>query len=225
MSTHRTEGIILQTLKFKDIDQIATVFTPQDGLLKFLIKRAYTSKFGRGTSTALLTRAELVYVRGKNDLYLCQEVSPLNAHPSLRANLNVLEASFDLLKTLLRSQAPHKPAPPLYHLLQTTLERLEQLPDPWSAATSFRLKVLRYEGVFHPTPICSHCESPLSTHYLFHGESFCRSHAPPRSLEFDPDEFALLDHLAHAPTWPSLAFSLPPHFSTKIIQLFEDHFS
>jgi len=225
MSTLKTEGIILHTLKFKDTDQIATLFTPHEGLLKFFIKRAYTPKFGKGTATALLSRAEFVYTKGKGDLYLCQEVTSLNTHPHLRANLPVLEASFDLLKGILRTQMPQRAAHPLYQLLQTTLERIHTLPDPWSAALSLRLKILRYEGVFHPTPFCSQCDNPLQEQYLHQGESFCRAHAPHRALEFSPDECALLDHLAHARHWSELAITLPPGYALKVIQLFDDHFS
>lgn len=224
MSTLKTEGIVLHTLKFKDTDQIATLFTPHEGLLKFLIKRAYTTKFGKGTATALLSRAEFVYTKGKGDLYLCQEVTPLNAHPNLRANLPLLEASFDLLKGILRTQMPHRAAQALYQLLQTTLERIHTLSDPWSAALSLRLKILRYEGVFHPTPFCSQCEIPLNAQCLHLGESFCRSHAPLRAVEFSPEECALLDHLAHARHWSELNISLPPGFALKVIQLFDDQF-
>lgn len=224
MSVLKTEGIIVHTLKFKDTDQIATVFTPQEGLLKFLIKRAYTSKHGKGSHSALLTRAEIVYSKGKADLHLCQEMSPLNAHPHLRDNLPLLEASFDLLKSIRASQVPNRPAQPLYLLLQMTLERLHHLPDPWTAPLSMRLKILRDEGVFHPSSNCALCHTPLATHYLFQGESYCRAHSPPLATEFSQEEYTLLTHLAQAHSWGDLSVSLPLYFAPKIIDIFNDHF-
>ena len=221
----KTEGIIVQSLKFKDTDQIATVFTPQEGLLKFFIKRAYTTKFGRGAHTALLTRAEFVYEKGKNDLYLCQEVASVNAHPHLRDNLSVLEASFDLLKSIAASQAPNRPAEPLYQFLKMTLERIHLLPDPWSAPLSMRLKILREEGVFHPSSHCTSCATPLPYQYIYHGESYCRSHAPPLATELSEEEYQLLIHLTEARRWSDFAVSIPSYFALKIQQIFQDHFT
>ena len=136
----RTEGIILQATKFQDFDQIITVFTPGDGILKFMVKGALNPKQGKAALTTPLSRVELIYLQGKSELYSCREISMLNNHLSLRENVVLMEAAFDLLQAIRSTQLPHKPAPELYKLLLIYLEKLPLIPDPKILSTSFRLK-------------------------------------------------------------------------------------
>jgi DNA repair protein RecO (recombination protein O) len=147
MQTHRTEGIILQATRFQDFDQIVTLFTPGEGLVKFMVKGALNPKLGKAALTAPFSRVECVYTKGKSELYSCREISMLNAHLSLRENVLVMEASFDLLQAIYATQLPCKPAPELYKLLLIYLEKLPLIPDPKVLAASFRLKTLRHEGL------------------------------------------------------------------------------
>lgn len=145
MTLRRSEGIVLQTLKYQDYDQIATVFTIEDGLLKFFIKGAYRAQSGKSTSP--LTRAEFVYFQGKSSLYSCKEVSLLNTYLNLRNNFAHLETGIDLIKAVLESQMENKPAPELYKLLIMYLEKIPFIPDPWVLSASFHLKILKHEGL------------------------------------------------------------------------------
>jgi DNA repair protein RecO (recombination protein O) len=142
MTAKRCEGIILQTLKYKDYDQIATVFTQDQGIQKFFVKGAY-----RNQSATPLARAEFIYFQGKSTMYSCKEVSLLNTYLSLRNDLTQLETATELLKAVLESQMENKPAPDLYKLLIVYLEKIQVMPDPWVLAASFHLKVLRHDGL------------------------------------------------------------------------------
>jgi len=223
MQTYRTEGIILQALKFQDYDQILTIFTPGDGILKLMMKGAFSHKNGKGTLTAPLSRAEFIYTRGKGELYACREISMLNQHLNLRQTLALLEAALDLLQTVYRSQVAHKAAPDLYKLLVAYLEKMMLVPDPQVLASSYRLKVLRHDGFLHLGEKCSSCQAPLPVRFCSQGESFCRQHAPPGSLEFSAAEATTLELLAYAPTLSHLtAGQVSPELARKIRQLFED---
>ena len=205
MQADRTEGIILQAIKFQDYDQIITVFTPADGVVKFFVKGALRPKYNQGALTAPLSRAEFVYKRGKSELLVCQEISMLNQHLSLRQDIDQLEAAFDLLLALISSQLGDTPAPDLYNLLVSYLEKLAIHSDPWALAASFRLKILRHEGRLGLSQNCAHCNTALQTLYFSEGECYCRSHAPPGSQEFDPEEIELLLALAYCRTHGQLA--------------------
>jgi DNA repair protein RecO (recombination protein O) len=152
MATKKIEGIILQTVKFQDYDQIATLYTPSLGILKLFIKGAFQTKNQKGALTSPLSRAEFIYHEGKSALYSCREISMLNPHLNLRQNLTHLEAALDLLKVIHDSQWEHAPAPDLYHLLVSYLEKIPVVPDPLVLTLSFRLKVLRHEGVLKLQP-------------------------------------------------------------------------
>lgn len=223
MQTFRTEGIILHTLRFQDYDQILTVFTPGEGILKMMVKGAFSQKNGKGAKTAPLSRAEFIYARRKGELFSCREISMLNPHLNLRLNIELLEAASDILQATSCSQMPHKAAPDLYKLLLIYLEKLAVLPDPQVLSTSFRLKILRHDGLWHLPSSCTTCQEPLQTRYFLAGESFCRRHAPPFTIEFSDEEGKTLEELAYAQTFAQLAkVFLPLEMPFKVKQLFQD---
>lgn len=223
MSVCKIEGIVLHALKFKDYDQIFTLFTPDEGIVKMLLKHAYSAKFGRGAWTAPLTRAEFVYTRGTGDLRICREVSLLGQHLPLRENLDLLEASSDMLQATSQSQAPNKAAPDLYKLLIAYLEKLPLVANPHLLAASFRLKILRHEGLLNLASLCTHCQIPLNERYATRGENYCRRHAPPGAVEFSEEEALLIELLAYAQTLGQLtSCTLPEGFVGKVKLFFRD---
>src|SRR5690606_26590959 len=98
MKIYQSEGIILNTLKFKDYDQILTLFCKEEGLIKLFVKGAYRNKEGRGTLTAPLIQAEFLYIKQKSQLYLCKDLSVINFHRQLRERLQNLNAACEIAK-------------------------------------------------------------------------------------------------------------------------------
>lgn len=194
MQTRRTEGIILQATKFQDFDQIVTLFTPEEGILRFMVKGALNPKLGKAALTAPLSRAEFIYSQGKSELYPCREISMLNSHLNLRENVLIMEAAFDFLQAIRATQLPHKAAPDLYKLLLIYLEKLPLIPDPKVLSTSFRLKTLRHEGLLN-----------LST------------------TPFSEEERSFLDTLANSRSFNQLAaLSVTPVLWQKVRRFFDD---
>lgn len=225
MDTQRTEGIILQAINFQDYDQILTVFSREEGMLKFIFKGANSPKRTKGAVTSPLTRAEFVYTKGKGDLYNCREVSIINQYLSLRQNLTYLEAACDLVLTLQKTQLTHKPAPDLYALLVSYLEKIPVTKDPRVLSASFRLKLLRHEGLYGFEEGCTACQTPLSTFYIARGETFCKMHAPPKAIVFDKEEAAIITHLAFSRSLSQLVgMEMTPLLNDKIKQFFDEQF-
>jgi DNA repair protein RecO (recombination protein O) len=223
MHIHKTEGVILQALNFQDYDKILTVFSPDEGIVKFIVKGASRSKSHVKGLTEPLTHAEFVYTKGKSELYKCQEISAINSNHSLRLSLPVLEAACDLLQAILSSQFPHTPAPQLYKLLNSYLERLNQMQDPHLLATSFRLKLLRHDGLLKFDTYCAACSQPLNDCSTSIGEFYCRTHAPEYSIAFSESDAAMMFILAHCKTFAELIdLPITPTFRLKIIQLFKE---
>lgn len=223
MSTLRTEGIVLQAIKYQDYDQILTVFTPGEGIIKFFVKAAYSSKNGRGAATSPLSRAEFVYSKGKSDLYSCREVSSLNPHLALRQSIVMLETALDLIKAVLESQMENKPAPDLYKLLLSYLEKIPVIANPMVLAASFRLKILRHDGLLDIGPCCSICEAPLHDRYTSGGDSYCAPHAPLNAQKFAGNEMELIQQLAFTRSFKDLfAANITHDFNQKIRQMFTE---
>lgn len=143
------EGVILRSTAYRDYDQILTLFTPDQGVLKFIYKGSRKKRTARGCFNPL-TRVELTYKEGKSELYPCEDIVLIDSYLDLRKQLACLEAACDLLAAVSFSQWIGKVAPPIYHLLTFYLAKMSLVQDPWSLASSFRLKILKYEGVFDP---------------------------------------------------------------------------
>ncbi len=218
---HRTEGLILKTLKFQEYDQIISSFTPGDGILKLFVKQALNQKRRKGPILTPFSRVEFIYRPTKGEFCACQEISLLNSHFHIRNTLETLEAAADMLQATLATQMPNKAAPAVYQLLVRYLEKLPFIQPPEILSSSYRLKILQHEGLLNLQTHCCMCDTPLNTKYVYKGEIFCEKDAPPYSIRFSEEEFSLLHRLAFCKTFKELAQTpFFPQFHVPIKKMF-----
>ena len=168
----KAEGIILHMVPYRNYDQILTVFTENQGVIKLFCKKERTP-WHRFTP---LTKIECVYREGKSELCPCEDISLLDSYLSLRNHLVHLEAGCHLIQSIYKSQLLDREAAPLYQLLIYYLDRIPELSDPYLLVISFKLKILQYEGLLN----LSVSNSQLSTdqyeldqlHVLAYGRSY-----------------------------------------------------
>lgn len=188
MQLEQTEGIVIQITPFQDADAIYTVYTPFMGIARFVMKYGLSSRMRSKGAPTVLTKAEFIFRRGKSDLLSCKEATILEAFPRIRESLERMESAGQMLLALRQCQPPGKDSPILYQLLNIYLEKLSEVEDSRVLAASFKLKILRYEGLIAYNDLCSRCKSSL-TDFSFHdGEFFCPQHAPEGSIYFDVEE-------------------------------------
>jgi DNA repair protein RecO (recombination protein O) len=184
-----TEGIILRTIPFRDYDQIITLFTPHVGILKILYKGSRSKRRGAQGLCLPLTQVEVVYREKKGEIFACQEITLMNPFSFLRKELHHLQAACELLQVVLASQLTGKAAPALYALLCFYLEKIPCTLNPWTLTTSFRLKLLRHEGLSTIPFICSACQRLLHTvAYTHKSEAWCLDHRPTESQVWESKE-------------------------------------
>jgi DNA repair protein RecO (recombination protein O) len=223
MEKLRTEGVIVRALAFQESDKIFTAFTPDEGLATFFFKGAVSKKKGGQGSTSPLTAVELIYAKGRGEMYYCYEASPLNHNLGLRQNLAILEAACEMLKAVSATQMPGKAASDLYRLLLIYLEKLPEALDPTTISASFHLKTLRHEGLWHGQFLCSACGSELSDSFLAGGEAFCRQHAPSPAFVLTASEREGLHLLAFCRDIAMLAvLPMTAELAGKIKRLFDE---
>lgn len=198
MEIHKCEGIVLQSIKYGDYDQILTLFTRDEGLLKMIVKGANSRKQRNAIVSGVLTQAEFIYVRRQSSLVLCREQNILNPHLKLRNTLPCLEGACCMAKAVLTSQMEQKPVPQLYDLLVCYYNRLPFASQPATLTASFSLKVLRHEGLFGLTPHCSICHVSLIEHFISQGESYCQVHQPPQAIHLTPFQAEALFIMAYS---------------------------
>jgi len=220
----RIEGIVLNALAFQDYDRILTLFTPTEGIVKLFVNRAFSSKKGKGSTTAPLLLIESVCAKGRGEFYTSREIEVIDHYLGLRERLETLNAACDMLQAVLMTQMPGKASLELYQLLSIFLKRLPQAKDPRAISCCFRIKSLLYEGLYKTPTVCSLCSQPLESVCTVVGhETFCPRHAPANGLVLEPEERILLDALAFCREFSSLAtLVLPIDFSAKVEKFFHE---
>jgi DNA repair protein RecO (recombination protein O) len=157
----QAEGMILRVIPFRDYDQILTLFTREQGVIKLIYKGSRSPRRGAQGICMPLTVVDVIYREKRGELFACQEMTWVNSYQTLRQSLPCLEAACDCLQALYLSQLVGKPAPLLYELMRFYLNRMDTIHDPWILALSFRLKLLGYDGLACFPFICSVCSHPL----------------------------------------------------------------
>ncbi len=188
MQLEQTEGIVMQVTPFQDADAIYTVYTPSMGVAKFVMKYGLSSRMRSKGAPTVLTKAEFIFRRGKSDLLSCKEATILEAYPRIRDSLDRMESAGQMLIALRQCQPPGKDSPILYQLLNIYLEKLSEVEDPRILAASFKLKILRYEGLLAYSDLCTSCKGTFADFNFCDGEFFCPQHQPKGSNYFDQEE-------------------------------------
>lgn len=222
MTKLNIQGIVTQVVPFSNYDAILTLFTPEEGLVKFFHKGAYSKKKQGGGATPLAV-VEATYAKGRGDMHPCSDLCVLDHHLGLRGRLATLETACDLLQTVMATQQPGKGAPDLYRLLLIYLNRLSTCTAPHTLAASFRLKLLRYEGLFAFLSHCSSCAAELREAWVFQSEAYCRAHTPPEALSFTEEERGIVELLTFGRDINQLAsLEITGILSNKVNRLFKD---
>jgi DNA repair protein RecO (recombination protein O) len=218
----RTEGIILRVIPFRDYDQILTLFTPEAGIIKVIYKGSRSRRRGVQGLCLPLVKVEMVYRENRGEIFNCQEIGLLDSFSFLRKDLLYIEVACDLLHVIQSSQLAGKAAPQLYALLDFYLKKLPQTVDPWTIAVSFRLKLLRHEGLVAFPFICGECSQLLETAaFICESEGWCFDHQPSGSQFWGENELEQFYRLAISQSYREIcAEKVSMDFKAKVERFF-----
>lgn len=191
-----TEAVILRSIPFRENDRILSIFTFEAGLIKVIHKG--NSKKGKKQENYIpLTLVELSYREKRGEIFDCLEMSSIDSFSKLRKELLFLEVGCDLLNVILSSQLVGKAAPQLYALLIYYLKRIHLTQFPWTLAASFRLKLLKHDGIAHFPFICSECQKFLGNEAFVEGNAiWCENHRSGRSQQWNSSDLDMIYRLA-----------------------------
>lgn len=160
MKQNSSEGIVLDSLEFKERERIIKVFTLEEGLLTIIVKGISKKQPALLALTSPLCIIDLHYLHGRSEIHRFTGGSVKEPLLFLRSSLPLLQTAAQMANTILRSQQPEKSSPALYLLLKAYLINLSRFTDPSSLLASFYLKLLLHDGVLslaHRPPLFS-CE-------------------------------------------------------------------
>jgi DNA repair protein RecO len=218
-----TEGIVINAIPFRNYDCILTLFTPLEGLIKLFFRGAYNPKKGNGAGAVTpLSIVEAIYTKGRTELHTCQEMVVVDHNLALRQHLAMLNAACDMLRSIVATQQPGKAAPELYKLFRYYLNKLPQTSFPQAIVGSFRLKLMRYEGLLSFFSHCCECSGILNDVWISGGEAYCYTHKPLEAHFLTKEEKALVERLAFCRDFALLAETeISAGLSAKIGHLFD----
>ncbi|CDZ80899.1 DNA repair protein RecO [Candidatus Rubidus massiliensis] len=197
----KTPIIITRLTPFQDFDLIIEAFSYEHGMIKIIAKKFTLSKVKKSGVVDALTYGEAVYTKQKSNFYKLQELHTLQAFLPLRQNLTKLETASTLLKDLKKGLPFEKPTPMLFQLTLSYLKRA--CLDATNLSESFKLKLLRHEGVYPLSLDNDVYESP--------------------TLRLMKEEVYFLNSFTFATSFSSIqSFSIPEEMQNKINILFQE---
>ncbi len=224
MIEKQEEGIVLQTLAYRESSRIISILTPHSGIIRLIAKQVSAKKSPLVHLTTPLCRAHFTYHIKRSSLYRLIDGHALDLHLSLREKYAFLREAGAMVRLILTSQLQGKPSPRLYQLLLFSLRQLPQMVFPETLRASFMLKLLKHEGLLSISSRCLRC-TKRSSEKLQGGESLCAPCSSPEALSFSQKEWALLSTLADTRLFAVLQpLALPQPLAHSLDTLFAQFF-
>ncbi|MGE5196307.1 MAG: DNA repair protein RecO [Anaerolineae bacterium] len=147
MTEEQSEGIVLQSIPYKDKERILKVFTKTGGLISLIVKGISIRNPHLLSLTMPFCLAEFHYQKKNSDLFRYVDGTIIDENFHLRVSYQSLKAAGELIYAISHSQLPGKPAPELYALLSSYLKQAAAFANPLILSASFYLKILKHEGL------------------------------------------------------------------------------
>lgn len=150
---HKTEGIVLKTLKFGESSLITTIFTRNYGLKSFILKAGRTAKSRKKHSYFQpLSCIDLVfYEKESRDLQKITESSVAHFFHRIQTDPGRIALGIPIIDIFARCVKEQEENIPLYEFLKTILIHIDQQPDRLVHVFLFYLIHLSLHLGFFPT--------------------------------------------------------------------------
>lgn len=176
----KLEGIVLKQIPFKETDRIVTLYSKEQGVLQFIVKRLSQKNLQKVNLVSPLCYGEY-HLRGKEQSLLqLIDGSIYNLHLPIRENSKRLQASMKILQLLLSTQVQNKPSALLFQLVKSYLSQMTKTPHVEELLLSFHLKLLKHEGLIGNLFHCSKCKEEKK-HFFLEGGFYCANCHPSSS--------------------------------------------
>lgn len=221
MLLEKTQCITLQSIPYKERQSIISVYTKDQGIISLIIKGISEKKTAFLSLNTPFCLADIIYRKGRSDIYLLHDATILDENLLLRKDLSFINSAYILAKAILDSQMPHKKAYSLYALLDTYLKKIPFTSSQEGLIISFLLKLLKHEGLINLSQKCNLCNETAS--FIFKGECLCPQHASMHAHDFSMEEFKNMEELSNVKTFSELDnIACSSNLKEKTLNLFKD---
>ena len=177
---YKTEAIVLRHIPFAEADYLLTLYTPNDGKLRAVVKGARRIKSKLGGHLEPLMRTSLLITRGQN-LDSVNQAEVIEGFRAVREDLSRLSRALYISELVDAITPDEQPNYPVYRLLLDSLHALTEDASPL-LMPYFQLRILGLSGFMPELYRCVECSSTLAPeHHRFtpdRGGTLCDSCHP-----------------------------------------------
>lgn len=150
---HKTEGIILRTVKYGETSVICTVFTELLGMQSYMVKGVRTTRTKSRKANLLFPSSILdmvVYEQPNKNLQMIKEYSPALIYQTLQEDVVKNGVAVFAIEVIAQLLAAHDPQPELFSFLRDFLVRLDDVSakDIANYPLYFIIQSARFSGYF-----------------------------------------------------------------------------
>jgi DNA repair protein RecO (recombination protein O) len=157
----RASAVVLRHADWGEADQLLTLYTREQGMVRALAKGARKMTSRKGGHLQPFTQITIQLAKGR-DLLIVTQVETVNAFLPLHDDLVKLSYASYAVELLLRfSYEEEGGNPTLFRLLVETLERIEKESEAWLAVRYYEMRLLDAVG-FRPQLFeCANCRREI----------------------------------------------------------------
>ncbi|CAG1003368.1 partial DNA repair protein RecO, partial [Anaerolineae bacterium] len=153
----RASAVVLRHADWGEADQLLTLYTREQGMVRALAKGARKMTSRKGGHLQPFTQITVQLAKGR-DLLIVTQVDTVNAFLPLHDDLVKLSYASYVVELLLRfSYEEEGGNPTLFRLLVETFDRIEKEAEAWLAVRYYEMRLLDAVG-FRPQLFeCANC--------------------------------------------------------------------
>ena len=200
----KTDGIILNEIRYKETSKILNVYTKNHGRISIMAQGAYRPKSSLIASSQTFSLSEFNLQRN-GEFYYINGVDLLDSHYGIRENMNRMFYGYFLLELINLSTPVGEKNEKLFLLLKKGLEILSNLDaDYLKFIVSYELKFISFLGYRPNMSSCTICNNNKNYNIRFsfvEGGIICNDcfHVDRRSVYIDKDMYQSLNSLLLIP--------------------------
>jgi DNA repair protein RecO (recombination protein O) len=160
---HKTEAIVLRSMRLREADRIVHLYTSTRGRLGAVVKGVRRTRSRFGGRLEPFFRVRLVLYEGRGELHTVTQAEAIEWYPRLRSSGASLQAAGAACESVLRLFDEGGMNVAVYNLLCHELQLLDADPSAAGAANllSFRLKLLLAAGFVPELAACASCATEV----------------------------------------------------------------
>jgi len=203
--THKTEAIVLRSMRFSEADRILHLYTADRGRIGAIAKGVRKTKSRFGARLEPLSHVELLLHQGAGELQTITGVELLRSHHATRENPYRLNVGLIGAEAMLRLFGEPEANERAFGALAKFLDLLDDVeprqaqPAADALALSFQLKLLWLAGYLPHVTSCVDCGAGNLIGFSARaGGAVCDAHAD-GALRLSPDGLAGIEQLLSTP--------------------------